>query len=400
MDDAEFSRCCALLGVAPDVTAPQLERVYVQRSFAAIKSGSAEQKAELRAAYEVLAAELRRREAAASTARSDRAPTLREAAPGFPAVDAARPAAVPASAAPAAAASDLGAPTLPASAPAAASPVSAPAWASAAEAAVPAAAKAWSFDPLSFDSRALNLVALPALLGLAWVVNHSPLVGLLRAFHIWIHEFGHATVAWMSGYRALPLPFGWTNVEGEKALFVYFGVLFLLAVLFWAGWRERKVWPMLLALVLAPLQAWMTWRLPEHRYEFWMAWSGIGGEFALSTGLLALFPVHLPDKFRWGLCRYVFGFLGATTLLNVAEFWHKVATFRELIPYGSMIHGDDDAGGDMNVLRLHGWKETDITASYTQLGAACFAVLAVVWLVFALRLDRPIGRALDRVWPE
>lgn len=256
------------------------------------------------------------------------------------------------------------------------------------------------FDPTSFDSRAVNLVALPAIVGLAWLLQVTPLVGFLRGFHIWIHEFGHATVAWMSGYRALPLPIGWTNVAPEKANFVYFGVLFLLGVLAWAGWRERKVWPILLAAGLAPLQAWMTWRLPEHRYEAWMAWAGIGGEFYLSAAMLALFFVHLPDKFRWGACRYVCAFLGASTFLNVWLFWRKVAAFEELIPYGSMIHGEEDGGGDMNILRLHGWKETEITASYVTLGWACIAVVVGVWLVFVLRLDRPIGAAVARLWPE
>lgn len=353
MDEREFSRCCTVLGVGPDVTAASLERAHLQRSFALIRSGSPEQKAELRAAYEALVAELRRREAsvgAAVESRQEQENIPNACGPIYvaPAPD----------------------------------------------------GRTALLDPFSFDSWVVNALALPLLLGLAWAVNASPLGFFLRGFHVWMHEFGHATVAWLSGYRALPLPIGWTNVEPERASFVYFGVLFLLGVMAWAGWRERKIWPILLPLAIAPVQAYMTWKMPEHRGELWLAFGGVGGEFYLSALLMALFFVHLPDKFRWGACRYVFAFLGASTFLNVFLLWRKIARFEETIPYGSMIGGEEDGGGDMNVLRLHGWRETQITHVYSSLGFWCLVALAVVWLVFATRLDRVIGNAFARLWPE
>lgn len=352
MDEREFQRCCAVLGVGPDVTPASLDKAHLQRGFALIKAGTPEQKAELRAAYESLHRELVRRATRLQTTTAAEAPLSR------PPIE--RPVYVP--------------PT--------------------------AESRGELFNPFSFDSWVVNTFALPLLLALAFAVNLSPLAFLLRGFHVWMHEFGHATVAWMSGYRALPLPIGWTNVEPEKSTFVFFGVLFLLGVMAWAGWRERKIWAVLLPVALVPVQVYMTWKMPEHRYELWMAWSGVGGEFYLSALLLMLFFVHLPDKFRWGACRYVAAFLGASTFLNIWFFWRKVAAFKELVPYGSMVHGEEDGGGDMNILRSHGWRETEITASYVQLGTACVVIVAAVWLVFATRLDRPIGNAFARLWPE
>ncbi len=382
MDEREFQRCCAVLGVGPDVTSATLERAHLQRSFALIKAGTDAQKAELRTAYEALAAELRRREA--QVARDLRA----RGEEALPAV-ASHPR--PEVAGYRDAATERRPLSENAVAPAPRGPVYVP---------PPKDARSELFNPLSFDSWLVNAAALPLLLLLAAAVNASPFGFFLKGFHVWMHEFGHATVAWMSGYRALPLPIGWTNVAPEKATFVYFGVLFLFGVMAWAGWRERKIWAILLPVALVPVQVYMTWQMPEHRFDQWMAWGGIGGEFYLSATLLALFYVQLPEKFRWGACRYVTGFLGASTLLNIAWFWHQVATFKELIPYGSMIHGEEDGGGDMNILKDHGWRETQITASYTQLGTACFVALAVVWLVFATRLDRVIGRLVARLWPE
>ena len=67
------------------------------------------------------------------------------------------------------------------------------------------------YDPTSFDSPIVNAFAPPLVAGLAILFVISPLGFLLGGFHVWVHEFGHASVAWLSGRRALPLPFGWTN---------------------------------------------------------------------------------------------------------------------------------------------------------------------------------------------
>ena len=80
------------------------------------------------------------------------------------------------------------------------------------------------FQVTGFKSPLTNAIALPCLTGIAiWAIN-SPPAFLLAGFQTWVHEFGHATVAWMTGRRALPLPIGWTSVSEERTHFVYFGV--------------------------------------------------------------------------------------------------------------------------------------------------------------------------------
>ncbi len=256
------------------------------------------------------------------------------------------------------------------------------------------------YDPTSFDSWIINAIAPPLVVGLAVLMQRSFFGFFLEGFHVWIHELGHATVAWFTGKRALPLPLGWTTIGDEKSLFVYCGVLFLLVVLFIAGARERKIWPMIFAVVLALVQAYMTWKLPEHRAVMWLAFGGIGGEFYLAAAMMALFYVQLPEKFKWGACRYVFLFISGASFFQTHAFWKKVKRGEEGIPYGTMMHGEDDRGGDMNALHEdYGWTQREIIHTYNGLADTCVIALLVVYLIFALRLDRLVARWLAALLP-
>ncbi len=256
------------------------------------------------------------------------------------------------------------------------------------------------YDPCSFDSWRVNAIAPPLVVGLAILIKRSFFGFFLEGFHVWIHEFGHATVAWLTGKRALPLPLGWTNIGHEKSWFVYVGILFLLVVLFIAGARERKIWPMLLAVVLALVQAGMTWKLPDDRATLWLAFGGVGGEFYLAAAAMALFYVQLPEKFKWGACRYVFLFIAGASFFETYSFWKKVKRGEEGIPYGTMFAGEEDQGGDMNVLHdQFGWTQREIIHTYNHLADACMIALLVVYLVFALRLDLLVSRLLARLAP-
>ena len=242
---------------------------------------------------------------------------------------------------------------------------------------------------LAFDNWRVNTFVPPLLLCLAGLANQSPLSFLLEGFHIWMHEFGHATAAWMTGRKATPLPFGWTPVEPDYSPFVYFGLLLMFGILFVAGWKERKPWPMVIAVILACVQYYMTWRMPEDRQEMWWgAFCGVGGEFYLSTLLMICFYVQLPEKFRWGLCRYVFFFIAASVFLKAVNYWNEIYHGREDIPFGSLINGEDDKNGDMDKLMdLYGWTKFNIRHNYQFLGYYCWAALGLVYAIFVLRLN-------------
>ena len=357
MNERELAESYAALGVTAGVTLGELERAFMKKNFGLLKGrgGSATeanpeldaQRQALRTTYERLAEHLRgQQEAVAATRRK---PQLAGGPPPPP----------------------IAPRTLIAPPP-------------------PVRREAEEFAPLTFDNWKINTFAPPLLLALTFLINLSPLKFLLTGFHVWMHEFGHATAAWMCGFRATPLPFGWTPVEPVHSNFVYFGLLLMFGLLFLAGWKERKVWAMVAAVGLAALQFYMTWRMPELRQEFWWsAFGGVGGEFYLSTLFMLTFWVQLPEKFKWGACRYVFFFIGASAFLHIWWYWRDVYRGLEEIPFGSMINGEDDQGGDMNKL-MDGffWKKADIRRNYHLLGNACWIALGAMWLLFALRLNK------------
>jgi hypothetical protein len=247
----------------------------------------------------------------------------------------------------------------------------------------------------SYDNPRVNAMAPLVVAGIAIVVTVSPLGFLLEGFHVWVHEFGHATIAWLTGRGAVPVPFGWTNVENDRSMLIYVGFPILFAALAVAGWRERKVWPVVLAVALLATQLYMTWVMPEDVGHKWMIFGGVGGEFYLSTAMMGLFYFEFPDGFKWGGCRYFFLFVGASTFFQSYSLWHKIKHGLEDIPYGSLINGEGDGGGDMNILRdQYLWSQHQIFNTYYHLGNACLVALVLVYLYFNLRLDRAFDRAL------
>ena len=241
-------------------------------------------------------------------------------------------------------------------------------------------------DLYSFNNRFSNMLVFPGLLLIAALLNGiSAIQLLLFGVNIWIHECGHATVAWLSGYKAIPLPFGWTNISSEKSLFVYFGVLTLLGLLFYTGQKERRLWPILLAVGLAIAQFYLTWILSENTFDMLFSFGGIGGEFYLSTLLIVSFYFPLPTQWRWDFYRYPAVLFAGFTFWGSLWRWQQIKSGAQAIPWGTMLGGMGDAGGDMNRLVGHGWSDQHIIDSYNSLSGLCSTVIISVYIYFFLK---------------
>lgn len=244
------------------------------------------------------------------------------------------------------------------------------------------------FNRFSFDNPWVNACAYPVALVLAALINASPFSILLLPLYIWIHEFGHATVAWAAGRRALPLPFGWTSVIPDRTWWVYVGILFLLGVLVWHSWRERLRWPIVLAGAIAVIQFYMTWIMDRWQFEMWLSFGGIGGEFYLSTLLMICFYFKFPDRWRWDFWRFVILMIAAATFFDSFWLWHHIDRGLADVPWGSIFGGAGDSNGDMNRLNGEfGWSVTQIVDTYTSLGKICLLTLIGTYGVFLVKLN-------------
>lgn len=252
-------------------------------------------------------------------------------------------------------------------------------------------------DLLSFRNRHINTFGFPVLILLGIGINAIPTLNfLLWGIKVWFHEFGHATIAWMSGRRAIPLPFGWTNVGEERSLFVYFGVLILLGLLFWAGRRERQRWPMILAGGLIALQFWCTWLLPEPQFETLLSFGGIGGEFYICALLIVSFYFPLPAYWRWDFYRYPVVLGAAYTFWGQFWLWRQVKRGVEDIPWGSLWGGEEN--GDMNNLSYAGWSDQQIINTYVTIGNLCLLALFSVYIYVLLKQNHRYLFRLSQHW--
>lgn len=240
-------------------------------------------------------------------------------------------------------------------------------------------------DLYSFNNRFSNTLIFPGLLLMGALLSSVEAVRLLLfGVHIWIHEFGHATVAWLGGYRATPLPFGWTNIGAQQSMFVYVGVLALLGLLFYTGKKEQSRWSIGLAVGLAVLQFFMTWIISEDTFYMLVSFGGIGGEFYLSTLLIVSFYFPLPAYWRWDFFRYPAVLFAGFVLISSSWQWRQIDRGLEAIPWGSLFGGSEHIGGDMNQLSIvYGWSDQRIIDTYTSIGAVCaIAILSTYFYIF------------------
>jgi len=225
-----------------------------------------------------------------------------------------------------------------------------------------------------------NTYALPIAFLIAFIITFiEPLTWIITML---VHEFGHATIAWLSGYRAM-VTFAGTIISPTKSFFVYFGILILIGLTFYKSWKEGKKTIMIVSIILAIIQFIFTWNISYSTYQMLLYFGGIGGEFYLSTLLIIAFYWRLPNKFYWEFWRFFALIIGVTTFWGSFTKWHRISIGKDQIPWGTFWGGRGDSGGDLNVLNNDvGWSINQIINTYNTLGYICLLIILFTYLYF------------------
>lgn len=242
-------------------------------------------------------------------------------------------------------------------------------------------------DRLPFDRPLVQRLAYPVAAVFALVVGGLGVGETLFLFaRIWIHEFGHAFPAWLSGRAALPLPFGFTFWNEESSWFTALCLAFLIGVFAVASYREKRRFGMGLAGVLFALQITCTLFVSDLRMIEWILAGGLAGELVLSTLLVVSFYYPLPDRFRWDFWRFVVLVPAACVFASAFAMWIRIDQGTEGLPFGSILGAPGDGSGDVErLMDGYYWTADGMTTFYRTLGVVCLLVIVGHYVAFGLR---------------
>ena len=246
---------------------------------------------------------------------------------------------------------------------------------------------------IPFDDLATNRWAYPAALALGVVAHVVGLSFLVWAtVEMWFHELGHAVIAWLSGFVAVPLPF-FTMVPREtRSAWVVAIALGMIGAIAYEA-QKRKLWGLVaFAGLLAVAEIVLTFVLNPAQATQWVIFAGQAGAIVLPTAVMIAF--YQPLGWRWDFWRYPMLGVAAVGLVHALFIWFGVATGTGVMPHGSAI-GDDSEGDMERLVRDYKWTTVSLAQVYFALAALCLAALAVTYVVF-LRRALALGRQTAR----
>jgi|HubBroStandDraft_1064217.scaffolds.fasta_scaffold29504_2 hypothetical protein len=235
-----------------------------------------------------------------------------------------------------------------------------------------------------YDTPQVNALALPAALTLGVLAQLMGFeIFVFATTGMWAHELGHALVAWLSGFVAIPLPFVTLRASEDRS---FLGAAVLMLAIAAGGYfaLRKRAWALLAFLAgLAVLQGLLTLVLNPAQATKWVIFAGLGGELVLPTVWIAAFYQRLPG--RWDFWRYPVLAASAVTLVRGVFLWTRVASGARAMPHGSMV-GSDSEGDVERLVRFYHFSEPGLAQMYLTVAWGCLAILACVY-AFRLRVS-------------
>lgn len=242
----------------------------------------------------------------------------------------------------------------------------------------------------------LRLWVLPLSLVLAFLFVGTGMGGFVARLvsGMWLHEFGHATAAWLCGYPAVPLPW-FTSISPERSLAPTVLLAGGFGYMAWRRWTTGLPWralPFAAVAVAAVAGRVVSVDAAQVFITFW----GDGGALVYAAVLMACFYVEPGSWLHRGALRWGFVGLGALGFSDVFSTWWRAWGDPAEIPFGRIEGvGLSDAS---KLVDVHGWSEAGLVRAHLVLGVLCLVALAVryAWGLGTLYSPNCVHRGADR----
>jgi hypothetical protein len=224
----------------------------------------------------------------------------------------------------------------------------------------------------------LRLLALPSMLVAGFLVQATGFgAGMQRiVFGMPVHELGHATVAWLCGFNAIPT-FWKTVSSGQRGMIASVLVLFGLLALANYGRKKMQVGWIVLAAFLLVMQGIGTFMLSSRDAEMYIVFGGDAGGMVLATGLMLSFYFGSETQNYKGGLRWGFIGIGAAAFADMFMTWWRAADDRLAVPYGLSGGEPTDA---FKLINYHTWSWEQLISRHVNVGIACLIVLLVFYV--------------------
>lgn len=204
--------------------------------------------------------------------------------------------------------------------------------------------------------------------------------GFVRiVFGMWLHEFGHAISAWMTGFWAVPGP--WlTTTALERSLTVTLTLLGLFGYVGYRGWAQERRSILVCACILGALTLYGTFGVSIQTAQTASVFFGDGGMMILGCIMVLTFWAPVGTHLHTSMLRWGFLVIGAFAILDGIFTWWPARKDPSVIPYGKIINSGGELETDATkLIDVSHWPQEQMIGRYVWVIYIVVAIIIARW---------------------